>query len=286
MKFEREVHEQYQKAYALAIANQTKNKKQGLPVCPVALNDLLNEKMISYRVDLGVLEIPTNLIVGVYEPNEDISLYTKEFLPVSRPNSDHAEGWRRVCSDLLRKTGKYDSIDCVEYLGKFYVSDGLKWVSVAKSLAITEMCAHVIRIMPSKTDSKEVELYYDFLFQLRLTGLYQLQFTKSGHYELFQRALGKSPAAKWDDNDRMKFLKFWPSVEAAFYKSFADYLSITAADALVVLLGKYTLDQISRMDVWVLARVFQASWKEIYAISCSEPSVVEAVVSTPKLQTA
>ena len=53
MEFEREIHEQYQKAYALGMKNLQDKKKQRLAVCPAALNTLLDEKMVGkfYVVD-------------------------------------------------------------------------------------------------------------------------------------------------------------------------------------------------------------------------------------------
>ena len=39
--------------------------------------------------------------------------------------------------------------------------------------------------------------------------------------------------------------------------------------SLAVLLEKYTYNQIIRMPVWVLTRVFQANWKQMYELSSS-----------------
>ena len=286
MKFAREVHEQYQKAYALATRNQQKNKKQGLPVCPIVLDSLLNERMIAYRLDLGVLEIPTNQIVGVAEESEKNLLYTKDFLPVSKPNSEFADTWRQIYYSVINENAGCGEIRCMEYLGKFYVSDGLKRVSVSKFLGCPVIRSQVIRIMPIKTDCKEVDMYYDFLLQYRLTRMYQLQFTQSGYFEKFQQALGKTPTGKWDDSDRAVFLYHWPKIENAFHKSYADYLNITAADALVVLLEKYSYAQITHMDQWVLARILQASWKELYTLSSPDFSLKENNAIPEKLQTA
>ena len=49
--------------------------------------------------------------------------------------------------------------------------------------------------------------------------------------------------------------------------------SMTVADALVVLLDKYTFTQLIQLDSWVLARIFQASWKDLCRLShanCAE----------------
>lgn len=72
---------------------------------------------------------------------------------------------------------------------------------------------------------------------------------------------------KWSDTDRSRFLAVWPKIEEAFHKSYEECLHITAADALVVLLEKYTFEQIAYMQPWVLARIFQAFWKELYTLS-------------------
>lgn len=140
-------------------------------------------------------------------------------------------------------------------------------VSAAKFLNIPTIRAHVIRVMPMRTDSREAERYHDFLNSYRLTQLYQIQFTQQGFFEELQNAVGKNSSEKWTDQDRQVFLGLWQKVEQAFVKSYSDCLTITNADAFVVLLRKYTYRQLMRMDTWVLARVFQASWKELYSIS-------------------
>ncbi|MBR2890617.1 MAG: hypothetical protein IKC09_10130 [Oscillospiraceae bacterium] len=149
------------------------------------------------------------------------------------------------------------------------------------------MRSQVIRIMPIRTDTKSVQLYYDFLFQFQMTRMYQLQFTQEGFFEKLQNALGNGPSYKWTDSDRARFLAVWPMIEEAFHKSYEDCLHITAADALVVLLAKYTIDQIGQMQFWALARIFQAFRKELYTLSFAESSVKAAQVQPKKvLQTA
>lgn len=267
MKFTREAHEVYQQAYAMAVRNQARARKQELPVCPAALNTLTDDGRISYHLDLGVMDIPTDLIVGVAEATEKSVLYSREFLPVSVPKSDFANQWRELSRQYFSGEGLPGYIRCFEYLGKFYVADGLKRVSVAKFHKAHVIKAQVIRKMPIRTEEKSVQQYYEFLFHFRLTRLYQLQFTQRGYFEKFQAALGNEPTYKWTDTDRAQFLEIWPTIEYAFHKSYDEHLYITAADAMVVLLEKYTFDQIAHMDSWMLARIFQTFWKELYTLS-------------------
>ncbi|MBO4937461.1 MAG: hypothetical protein J6C98_00465 [Oscillospiraceae bacterium] len=287
MKFDREVHEAYQQANALAMRCQAKAVKNKLPTSPVALNTLIDNNEISCRQDLGVIDIPTNLIAGVAEATEKSILYTKELLPVSTPHSEYADAWRDIYLQYFRGGGVAGQIQCHEYLGKFYIIDGLKRASVVKFLKKPTISAHVIRMMPNKTGARAVQLYYDFLFQFRLTGMYQLQFTQEGFFEKFQKALGKESGEKWTDDDRCRFFAVWCIVEDAFRKSYEECLHITAADALVVLLEKYSFEQIANMQSWILPRVFQSFWKELYALSFPDVSVkADRFYSRKLLQTA
>lgn len=286
MNFLRDINDSYRQAFGLASRSVAKAKKQGLCVCPVPMNSIVDEKMISYRLDLGVLDVPVNLIVGVAEETEKTSLYTGEFLPVSPVKSKYADKWREISEQFIRENGFRNEIRCYEYLGRFYVSDGLMRVSVAKYHKANIICSQVIRVMPIRTESKAISQYYDFLFQFRLTRLYQLQFTQPGYFELFQKAMGFNPTHKWSDSDRKKYLDILPGVEYAFHKSFDDTLKISVADALVVLLQKYTFDQIAHMESWMLARIFQAFWKELYELNCTKTAVGVRLQALPELQTA
>lgn len=159
-------------------------------------------------------------------------------------------------------------------------------VSVTKFLGIPTMKARVVRLIPVRTDVKEVQRFFDFLIQYRLTQLYQLQFTQTGFFEQLQAALGNSPSCRWNEGDRTSFLMHWNTIEEAFRKSYGESLNITAADALVVLLRKYPYERIIRMESWVLARIFQASWKELYALSFSEYAAVDREQAVALLRTA
>ena len=270
MKLDREIKEQYQKAYAFATRDQQKEKKLGLPAGPVALESILDESMISDKLDMGILDVPTNMIAGSARSTESTALYTKELFPLPHPNSAFAELWRKLYADLRNEEKFIEEIKCVEYLGKFYVIDGMKRASVAKFSEVPTVKSRVIRVMPIKNGSTEVAQYYDFLFDYQMTHLYQLQFTQKGYFSQLQKGLQRQSTYVWNEGDRLNFLHYWPKIESAFRKSYGDCLKITAADALVVLMRRYTYSQIIHMDPWVLARVFQAAGRELYALSFPE----------------
>lgn len=61
MNFLREFNDSYRQVFGLASRNLARAKKQGLCICPPPMNSVVDEKMISYRLDLGVLDIPVLL---------------------------------------------------------------------------------------------------------------------------------------------------------------------------------------------------------------------------------
>lgn len=195
MIFMKEVHEAYQQAHALAEKSLARAKKYGMPACPAALNALADDNLISYRMDLGILDIPVSLVVGVAEANENTALYTKEFFPRPLPNSEFAEHWREIDLQFSCEEMQSGEIECIEYLGRFYVCDGLKRISVLKFHNASTVRSHVTRIVPIRIEAKAIEQYYAFLSHFSLTNLYQLQFTQPGYFEKLQTALGKKPPA-------------------------------------------------------------------------------------------
>ena len=72
----------------------------------------------------------------------------------------------------------------------------------------------------------------------------------------------------------------WPKIERAFQKSFDNCLNITSADALVVLLDKYSFTQLIGLDSWVLARIFQASWKDLCRLSQANRAEADSDMGT------
>lgn len=275
MDYQREAHEEYQKAYSIAMRNQLKDKKQRVAPYPSILDAILNESMISCRQDLGVMDIPTNLIIGVSEYSDVLLKYTKDFLPLADPNSQIAMLWRHAYQALK---GREDSkeISCLEYLGKFYVVDGLQEVSVAKYSGTYQIRSHVTRVLPVKTESRVVEHYYDFLIQFDLTNLYQLQFTQPGYFEKLQSALNKQASAEWTDTDRSKFLMHWPKIERAFQKSFDNCLNITSADALVVLLAVLIMASIVSIFAVIFVMPLVEQWPYRLNLSMDHVKVVFA----------
>lgn len=58
-------------------------------------------------------------------------------------------------------------------MGRFYVQEGNKRVSVLKSYGAPAIDAYVTRIIPAYSQDQAIQVYYEFLNSFPMTGLYQ-----------------------------------------------------------------------------------------------------------------
>ena len=112
--------------------------------------------------------------------------------------------WINLCQAHLSDEGINEPIRCFEYLGRFYVQEGNKRVSVLKSYGAASIPGRVVRLVPVWSEEREVRLYYEFLGAYQLTGLYQVNFTRFGSFPKLQAALGHSADYKWSEDDRRR----------------------------------------------------------------------------------
>lgn len=221
------------------------------------LNDMDNEvddSMITQKVDLGILEIPVRQIVGVASTYPDME-YTHDFKPLAQTNSEFAESWCQLYLEYLSDRGLREPIECIEYLGRFYVVDGKMRVSVLKAHGELRVNAHVTRWVPERSGDVQVKQYYDFLNYFPKTGLYQVFLSDAADFQHLQKAMGLAPEQVWTDTDRYHFMFTFISVERAHLELFGEYSSVTPADTFVALLKKYSFSQLRAIQPWDLVKV-------------------------------
>ncbi|MBE7002863.1 MAG: BMP family ABC transporter substrate-binding protein, partial [Ruminococcaceae bacterium] len=146
-----------------------------------------------------------------------------------------------------------------------------KRVSVLKSYGAASIPAHVIRIVPVFSDDPEIRAYYDFMLAYRLTGLYQVQFSREGSFAKLQTALGREPEQAWTEAERQFFLTGYRKFEKVFEKLGGDRLALTVADALLVFLKVYSFDTLRAMSESEVSRALAAVWADVRVSTQSEP---------------
>lgn len=162
----------YRKAHRKGKRSVRKMSRQGANPYLLSLDSFLSDDAITERVNLGVMDIPTEKIVGVATPDKQ-ELYSYDFLPLSNPDTDFSTKWCKLYWYYLSNKGVRCPISCYEYMGQFYIVDGIKRVSIAKCHGVPTITASVIRLLPQKTEDVQVQRYYEFLNVFDKTGLYQ-----------------------------------------------------------------------------------------------------------------
>lgn len=242
-------------SWANARARKTANDFGKLSADPYlnAMKNTVDDGSIAERVDLGILEIPVRQIIGVVSDSSE-TLYTYDFMPIAEEESEFADSWCRMYQAYLSVRGLTDPIECVEYMGKFYVVDGKKRVSVLKAHGEIRVNAHVVRLVPALSDDAQAKKYADFQNVFSKTRLYQVELSNAEDFPKLQKAMGLAADQEWNESDRYHYMFTYIGVERAYLALLGAYASVTAADVFVKLLDKHSFSQIRAMLPWDLEK--------------------------------
>jgi basic membrane protein A len=269
----KEAVEQYLKASKLGQKQYKSAVLQGkYPYLPV-LDEFLDESLTAGRVDLGLVEIPTERIVGTKDAGRKTA-FSPEFMPLMPQGTEFASKWIALCEAHLGPEGIRDYVRCVEYLGRFYVQEGNKRVSVLKSFDAPTITGHVVRILPADSDDEEVRAYYAFLKFYRLAKIYQVRFRQPESYARLQAALGFEPDHVWTDAERSSFLAGFYRFREMYLKGGGREISVTTAGALLVWLRVYTFQQLRDMSAPELTKSLETVMPDVRLLEKSVPIAI------------
>lgn len=166
---------------------RTRLLKGGYPYLPV-LEEILSYTKVEYEVSLGVCEVPLELIVGTKTKGRTNS-FAANFMPLLDASSEFAGKWIRLYT-TLEEEGLRDPVKVYEFMNRFYVQEGNKRVSILKYLNAYSVPCSVIRIVPKRTDTKENEIYYEFLDFYEVTGINTVYFSETGRFNKLLEQIG------------------------------------------------------------------------------------------------
>ena len=234
--------EEYLKALR---AGQKNYKESGHPD---ALDDIFPGHIAMTVIELPETEIPLELVVGVVSASRG-EAFSRSFMPLQDPASEFAAKWIALCGAHLEQEGVQDPIACYEYLGRFYVIEGNKRVSVLKHFGASKVSALVKRILPERSAEPRIAAYYEFLEFYRRTGLYDIQYTVPGSYAKLLAKLGKEPGEDWTGDEVKYFTARFHSFRRAFETLPAPKAGdpVTAETALLKWLEIYHFKDIGDM---------------------------------------
>ena len=249
------------------------------PFLPV-LDDILQNVPVENQIPLGQVEIPLDLLVGT-KTSGRTAAFASNFMPLLGLKTEFATKWINLCVSHLDE-GIRDPITCYEYMGRFYVQEGNKRVSVLKYFDASSITGNVTRVVPQYSDDPAVQMYYEFMHFYPVMQNYLLTFTKPGSYARLQKILGKAPDEKWTGEDRTEVLSLYNWVKKAFLAHGGARLQCTVGDVLLLLLRVYTKEELANLSPSELSEKLDALWDDVLALQKSDPVQVSDKPAAPK----
>ena len=245
---------------------------------PLVLDEILDEKTIAGRAEVGIVNIPSELIIGTKSAGR-IAALAGNFMPILPLNSDFAAKWTTLCEAHLSDEGIRDPIQCYEYLGKFYILEGNKRASVLMSFGAPTVPGHVTRLIPEYSEDRDIQLYYEFMRFYAVAGVYGVNFRHGGDYLKLLAALGTGEDHVWTDKERKSFSAGFAHFQDAFEKLRTEELKVTPAEALLAWLEVFPFSDIKDLTTTDLSKKLETIWPDILALD-KKPAL--EVISQPK----
>lgn len=274
-----EALEQYARALKMGKKYYKSALSRGQHPYPPVLDDIIDESSVAGRVNIGIVDIPSKLIVGV-KTDGRISALAGNFMPLLAPESEFGSKWISLCEAHLSDEGIRDPIKCFEYMGRFYVQEGNKRVSVLKSYNAPNVSGNITRIIPEYSDDLEVQVYYEFMHFYRLSHTYLISFRKKGQYAKLQALLGFDGNYEWSESERLSFSAGFLLFEQSFNQANSEKINVTAEEAFLVWLSIYCISEIRDFSLSELVKSILALWTDIKALTVEDPIEVSTSPET------
>lgn len=252
--------EDYSKAFKAGKKDYQARMLRGIRPTLQILDDILPEKGSYSEVQLGLVQIPTEQIVGTKTVARSNS-FAGNFMPILRESSEFAVKWESL-SDIHMREGIRDPIKAYEYMNKFYVEEGNKRVSVMKYFGAVSIPGNVTRIIPKPTEETENKIYYEFLDFYQAVPINYIWFSQEGSFAELQEAVGKKPGEVWTEEERLLFSSVYSRFASEFRARGGGKLAITPADAFLSFITLYGYDEIEQKTTDELRELVVKSWEE------------------------
>ncbi|MCR4717157.1 MAG: BMP family ABC transporter substrate-binding protein [Lachnospiraceae bacterium] len=229
------------------------------PYLPV-LDDILKHVKIDSEVELGLLDIPLDRVVGTSTAGRT-EAFARNFMPLLDHGSEFSSKWSNL-ADAQVEEGIRDPIKVYEYLNRFYVVEGNKRVSVLKYYGAVTISAEVIRKVPEKNESLENKIYYEFMDFFEVAGINTLYVSKLGEFSKMLDLTG-GKEEPWTDEKRKEFNAVFFMFRKEFKKMGGDKLPINSGDAFIPVLSIYGYDKVKEMTPSSMKEALGKIWNEL-----------------------
>ncbi len=252
--------EDYGKAFKSGKKDYQARMLRGVKPTLQVLDEILPEKGSYSETPLGLVQVPTDQIVGTKTGARSNS-FAGNFMPILRESSEFAMKWQNL-SDIHMKEGIRDPIKAYEYMNKFYVEEGNKRVSVMKYFGAVSIPGNVTRIIPRRTDEKENKIYYEFLDFYQAAPINYIWFSQEGRFAKLQEAVGKEPGEVWTEEERLTFSSVYSRFVSEYHARGGRKLAITPADAFLSFITLYGYEEIQQKTTDEIWDLIAKCWEE------------------------
>ena len=215
-----------------------------------ALSETLRRLDELEKEELGLFEIPIELVSGTLTKGRQ-EAFAKNYMPLLPADSEFAVKWINVLRHQTDE-GITDPVKAYEFMGRFYISEGNKRVSVLKYLGQPDVLADVTRILPPSDTSEEAMIYAEFLEFFSRTNLYGIYFSRRGGYERLAEIYDVKPGGSWPEDDVMSLKSDFATFTRLFAKHTGRKSSMTCGDAFLLyadVFGRESLQDDSDDDI-------------------------------------
>ena len=236
----------------------------------VVLDDI--PKKIVKRENLGIQTIPAELIAGTVHNNRS-NAFSRSFYPLLSAGSEFASKWA-LLYDSISVNGMREGIICEEYMGKYYVIEGNKRVSVNRFLGVPFIEGTVTRLVPEKTDDPEIKLYYEYLEFYKKSGIAEIHFTKLGSFDKFAKLVAPGEEV-WSEDTVINVRSLYNRFRKAYdEKRGEDKLRLPASDAMLVYVSLLGTEDTKDKTATEMTADITKMWDEFILDTKEEPIAV------------
>ena len=255
-------------------------QKGDYPYLP-ALDEILSYTPVEYEVSLGLCEIPLELIVGT-KTRGRTNAFSSNFMPLLETKSEFAGKWIRLCTSL-QEEGLRDSVKVYEFMNRFYVLEGNKRVSVLKFLDAYSVPCNVIRVVPKRTDTKDNDIYFEFVDFYEVTRINYIYFSETGRFAKFLEQVGTPEGEKWTEDDRLEMSTVYANFRKAFESKGGGKLPITVGDALLAFITVFGYQETKEKTAQEIKKDLSSIWDEFLVLT--EEQSIELSMDPPEENT-
>lgn len=245
---------QGRKQYQLAVS------KGEYPYLPVLDQILANTDIVS-EVNLGVIDVPLDKIVGTKTQGRT-EAFAGNFMPLLGEKTEFGAKWAHLYDHQVEE-GIHDPIVAYEFMNRYYVQEGNKRVSVLKYVHAYSISASVIRLIPKRTDDKDIKLYYEFLDFYQVSFNSDVWFSEEGRYEKLLEEMGKKPGEVWTEDERQYFKSAHDRFSKVFEEKRSEDMEMTASDAFLDYITIYGYEEIKDRTADQMTQDLNKMWEEL-----------------------